>query len=97
MGNNSAGLNGKIESFKNLLEMLHPGVCMVQETKIYKKGTHKFENYCVFEKIRDTNEGGGLMTIVHNNLQPALIPNRNISKQSKNVLVVEATVNKSKI
>jgi hypothetical protein len=37
------------------------------------------------------------MTIVHNNLQPALIPTQNCSEMSINVLVVEATVRNSKI
>jgi hypothetical protein len=47
--------------------------------------------------LRDNNEGGGLMTIIHENLQPALIQNQNSSKMSVNVLVVEATLRKSKV
>ena len=55
------------------------------------------ENFCIFEKIRDINEGGGLMTIIHENVEPVLIPTKNSSKMSLNILVVEATIRKSKI
>ena len=60
---------------------------MAQETKLYKKGTIQIENFCVFEKLRETNQGGGLMTVIHEHFQPALISNRNSSKMSENVLV----------
>ena len=97
LGNNSAGLKAKLFSFENLVKLLNPAVFMVQETKLYRKGTIQLENFCIFEQLRETNEGGGLMTIVHKNLQPALIPTKNTSKMSINVLVVEATVRKSRI
>ena len=97
LGNNASGLKGKFDSFNSLIKLLSPGVTMVQETKLYRKGTYKLENYCIFEKIRGENEGGGLMTIVHENLEPVLIPTKNSSKMSLNVLVVEALVLKIKI
>ena len=53
-----------------------PSVVMLQETKLYRKGTYKMENFCIFEKIRDINEGGGLMTIIHENSEPVLIPTK---------------------
>ena len=87
----------KKDSFLNLVNKLKPGVSMLQETKLYRKGTFKLENYCVFEKIRETNEGGGLMTIIHENLEPVLIPTKNSSKTSLNLLVVEALVRNCKI
>ena len=70
---------------------------MLQESKLYKKGTYKLENHCVFEKLRESNEGGGLMTIIHENLEPVLIPTENSSKMSLNVLVVEAKIQNYKI
>ena len=42
-----------------------------------------------FEKVRGQSEGGGLMTLVHNSLNPVLIPTKSMSKMSLNVLVVE--------
>ena len=65
IGNNSAGLLGKKDSFINLMNKFKPGVSMVQETKIYRKGQIKVDNYCVFDNLRGQAEGGGLMTLVH--------------------------------
>ena len=52
IGNNVAGLMGKKDSFVNLVNKLKPGVSMLQETKLYRKGQIKFDNYSVFENIR---------------------------------------------
>ena len=76
IGNNSAGLNGKKDSFENLIKEFCPGVAMVQETKLYRKGTMRFENYSCFEKVRGQKEGGGLMTLVHNSFDPIYIPTK---------------------
>ena len=70
---------------------------LVQESKLYKKGTLKFSDYFVFEKVRKENEGGGLMTLVHSNLKPIMIPIENDSKMAENVLVIEAQLGKSKV
>ena len=74
MGNNSAGLTGKIDSLKRTIQVFQPGVIMLQETKVKKEGKLKLANFTVFEKLRENNEGGGLMTIVHDNMKPILIP-----------------------
>ena len=34
----------------------------------------KLPGYTIFEKIRKNNEGGGLMSIIHDNLKPIQIP-----------------------
>ena len=47
---------------------------MLQEVKVRRKGTIKLKEFVVFEKIRENNIGGGLMTIVHENMQPVQIP-----------------------
>ena len=44
------------------------------ETKVKKPGTVKLKDFTVFEKLRENNMGGDLMTIVHENMQPILIP-----------------------
>ena len=74
LGNNIAGLNGKLDSLKRILEVFQPGVVMLQETKTRKPSTLKLKELIIFEKIRENNEGGGLMTIVHENMQPIQIP-----------------------
>ena len=74
VGNNSAGLTGKLDSLKRLVQVFQPGVVMLQETKAKKPGSLKLKDFTIFEKLREKNEGGGLMTIVHNNMQPILIP-----------------------
>ena len=89
IGNNSSGLKAKEDSFENIIKELCPGV---QETKLYRKGTMCFENYSCFEKVRGQSEGGGLMTLVHNSLNPVLIPTKSMSKMSINVLVVETNL-----
>ena len=76
---------------------LNAGVTMLQETKLYKKGSMKFSNMNVFEKIRGLNEGGGLMTLVHENFKPVQIPMTSSSKMSQNILVVEGTIGKLKV
>ena len=51
IGNNCAGLKGKKNSFENLLKIFAPGIVMLQETKLYKRGTMKFEEFQCFEKV----------------------------------------------
>ena len=65
VGKNCSGLNGKKESFESLLKLFSPAVVMLQETKLYKRGTLKFEQFKCFEKIRSDKKGGGLMKLIH--------------------------------
>ena len=74
IGNNCAGLTGKLKSLKRIIQKFTPAGIMLQETKFKKLGQLKLAEYEVFEKLRETNEGGGLMTIMHENLNPVLIP-----------------------
>ena len=99
IGNNSAGIKSKKDSLQNLIKQLSPGVgvVMLQETKLYKKGSIKFKDMCVFEQLRGVNEGGGLMTLVHENLKPVQIPMKTTSKMSENMLVVEGIIGKIKV
>ena len=75
VGNNSAGLNGKADSLTKLIDELTPAVIMLQETKLYKQGKIKLKGYVIFERLRNYGGGGGLMTAVHDNLNPILIEN----------------------
>ena len=99
VGNNCAGLNAKKDSLISVINNLKPGVgvVMLQETKLYKKGTFNHEGFIIFESVRGHNEGGGLLTMIHENLSPVLIPNLENSKMSENVLVVESSIGKSRV
>ena len=77
IGNNCAGLTGKIESLKRTIEVFAPGVIMMQETKLKKQGKIKLKGYVIFEKYREHFNGGGLMSAVHENLNPILIADEN--------------------
>ena len=46
---------------------------MLQETKLYNQGKVKLPDFIIFEKLRKYAGGGGLMTAVHENLNPILI------------------------
>ena len=74
LGNNIAGLSGKITSLRRAIDVFQPGIIMLQETKTQNKVKVKISGFTVFEKNREQNEGGGLMSIVHENLMPTEIP-----------------------
>ena len=76
---------------------LQAGVVMLQETKLYKKGSYKHENYLIFESLRGQNEGGGLLTMVHKSFSPVLIPSDEKLKMCENVLVVESIIGRSRV
>ena len=52
VGNNIVGLTSKKESLINLVNTIKPVVGMFQETKLYKKGQFKMENY-LLSRTRD--------------------------------------------
>ena len=46
---------------------------MLQETKLYRQGKVKLQGFVIFEKLRKYGGGGGLLTAVHENLNPIMI------------------------
>ena len=46
-------------SFKNILSQLKPSVFFIEETKMKETGKLKFENFDVFELVRESQNGGG--------------------------------------
>ena len=90
LGNNISSLNGKKNSFYLVIDELKPSCVMLQETKLYRKGQVKIDNYDIFETIRSYNEGGGLLTAIHKKFNPVHIPISSSSKLSENILVIEA-------
>ena len=72
---NTAGITGKLDSLKRAVEVFSPGVILLQESKLKQQGKIKLKGFVVFEKVRQNNEGGGgLLSLVHENLKPILIP-----------------------
>ena len=93
MGNNSAGLLNKLDSFKRNIENFKPGVYFVQETKCRRKNQIKHDDYIMFEMIRKTSGGGGLLTAVHKSLSPV-----SVSEETEvEVLVVEGNIGTNKV
>ena len=93
MGNNSAGLLNKLDSFNRNIENFKPGVYFIQETKCRRKNQIKHDDYIMFEMIRKTGGGGGLLTAVHKSLSPV-----SVSEETEvEVLVVEGNIGTNKV
>ena len=70
---NAAGLNKKVHSLKYQVKECNAAVFTVQETNFKKKGRFKFEEFEIFEAIRQNKEKGGCMLGIHMSLEPVLI------------------------
>ena len=93
LGTNSAGIMNKKDSFERNIELFKPAAFFLQETKIKSRNKIKLKDYTVFEHVRKNCGGGGLMTVVHNNLNPVSIGN----ETEEEVIVVEAELGKEKV
>ena len=93
LGNNSAGLLNKMESFSRNIEKFKPGVFFVQETKTRRKNQIKLNDYVIFEFIRKNKGGGGLLTAVHKTLKPVSVS----EDDDVEILVVQGLVNNRKV
>ena len=85
IGSNLAGLANKVDSFRRLISLFSPGVIFIQESKLKRKGMIKEDNFIIFEQLRKTSGGGGLLTAVHQNLSPVYV-----SDEKEDILVVQA-------
>ena len=65
------------------------GIFCLQETKVSSKGLLMIPNFVIFEVLRKEREGGGLMTGIHDNLNPVLI----FEDEESEILVVQINVN----
>ena len=88
IGTNCNGLYSKKESLMNNINLFNPSICMVQESKLYKKGQIKIPNYQIFESIRPFKEGGGLFLAAHCNIEPVLIAD--YQEKGHEILVIQA-------
>ena len=86
LGNNVAGIRGKEDSLNQLMNEIQPGVIMLQETKMYKQGKLKIPGFVIFENLRNYGGGGGLLTAIHENLNPVMIEN---DEENDDILVVD--------
>ena len=93
IANNCSSIVNKKESLVNLIDKFHPGVLFLQETKCKRKNTIKLTNYTIFEHLRKESNGGGLLTAVHNNLNPVYINDGD----DVEVLIVEIEVSGLKV
>ena len=73
ISNNCASITNKKDSLDNLVNKFMPGVVILQETKCRRKNTINLQNYSFFVHLRKGNTGGGLLTAVHNNLNPICV------------------------
>ena len=94
MGTNSAGILNKTESLYRNLNLFKPAAIFLQETKTRFKNKLKYPDYTFFEHIRKNSGGGGLITAVHNSLEPVLI---NEGDDGIEVMVVETKIDDFKL
>ena len=94
VGSNVNGLNLKKESLLHTINELKPCVITLQETKVSKKGSIKIPGYQIFEKLRNKRGGGGLMTVVDEDLEPVLV---SCGNEDIDVIAVQTKVGNNRI
>ena len=67
---------------------------MLQETKLYKSNQIKIQDFCVFEKLRPQNGGGGLLIAVHVKFDPCLVQS---DQDNPNLIVVQCMIGNSSV
>ena len=85
LGVNAAGLKPKLFTFKKVLLDLQPSVFFVQESKFKEEGKLKIENYVIFDLVRDSREGGGLVLGCVKELKPVLVRKGNEDVEAMSV------------
>ena len=86
---NAAGLKPKLLTFKKVLTELNPSVFFVQESKFKDEGKLKLDNYVIFELVRESRDGGGLVLGCVKELKPVLVRrgNNDIEAMSVDIFV----------
>ena len=93
VGANAAGLFNKIESLKRIINLFHPGVIFIQETKAARKNKLKLKDYEIFEHIRKDSGGGGILLALHRSLEPVIVSEGNEDE----VITVEAKLGSQRV
>ena len=73
LGINAAGIKSKLFTFRKVLATLNPSIFFLEESKYKNAGNMKFDNYIVFELVRQSKEGGGLAIGCAKELQPVWV------------------------
>ena len=74
LGVNCAGLGSKLMTLKKVLNELKPSVFLLEETKYKDAGRLKFENFIIYELVRESRDGGGGLALgVAKELNPAWV------------------------
>ena len=95
LGANSAGLKAKRDSVTHVIKSFNYPSCLTfQETKLRQRGSFQIRGYQVFEKIRTSTLGGGLLTAVNQNLNPFEIESQN---EEAEILVVQFQLEEMKV
>ena len=67
--------------------MFQVAVIFIQESRVSKKGSIKIPSYQIFEVVREDNDGGSILTAVHQSLNPVFISG---GEDDLEILVVQA-------
>ena len=86
LGTNAAGILNKTDSFKRNISNFNPGVFFIQESKVPRKGKIKLSDYVIFERVRKVCGGGGLLTAVHENLNPVSVGDDSEKETANDIL-----------
>ena len=70
LGGNAAGLLNKKDSFLRNISIFKPAAYLIQESKVTHKNRVEVADYVIFEHVRKTSGGGGVLTAVHRALDP---------------------------
>ena len=84
---------GKKDSLISIIKSYSAAVCLIQESKVTRKGQIKIPGYQLFEIIRQNSEGGSLLTAIHDNLNPIFISG---GETDDEILVVQANFGNEK-
>ena len=94
LGGNAAGLLNKKESFLRNISIFKPAAYLIQESKVSQKNRVEVADYVIFEHIRKTGGGGGVLTAVHKALNPINIGD---DVEGEEIVAVEATFGDRKL
>ena len=89
IGTNANCLSTKQESLLYLIDRLQPSAILIQETMMRKIGQISLPGYQIFEKLRENNSGGGLLTAISDYLSPVLV---SFEDDNLNILTVQVKI-----
>ena len=73
IANNSNGIIRKQDRLFSCIRQFNASVCFLQETKVARIGQVKIPSFQIFEVVRKNQEGGSILTAVHEKFNPIFI------------------------